>query len=80
MKEEKEMIKILGIVGPSGCGKDTAAHFLQTSKPDKYNYVKLNTTRPQRDTDDNGYIFMSNQDFLNEILNGDMIFLSFQIK
>lgn len=71
MNEEK--IKILGFVGPSGCGKDTAAHFLQTSKPDRYNYVKLNTTRPQRDIGDDGYVFMSNQNFLNEILNGDML-------
>ena len=71
MSEEK--IKILGITGPSGCGKDTAARWLEESFPDKYKYVKLHTTRPQRNEEDNGYYFYSSEDFLAQVLNGNML-------
>lgn len=71
MSEEK--IKILGITGPSGCGKDTAARWLADNFPNKYKFVKLHTTRPQRNEEDNGYYFYSSQDFLEQVLNGNML-------
>ena len=67
------MYKILGFVGPSGSGKDTAARYLAEKYPDMYHYVKLCTTRPQRDKDDDGYIFLEPQKFLEQILNGEMV-------
>ena len=67
------MYKIIGFVGPSGCGKDTAARYLANKYPDKYHYVKLCTTRFQRNKDDNGYIFLPPQQFLNQVLDGRML-------
>ncbi len=67
------MYKILGIVGPSGCGKDTAARYLSEYEPNKYHYVILSTTRPQRNSEDNGYNFLSSEDFLAQVLNGNML-------
>ena len=71
MKEEK--IKILGFVGPSGCGKDTAAHWLDDNYPNIYHYVKLYTTRPKRDNKDDGYKFVRSDEFLKQVLNGQML-------
>lgn len=71
MKEEK--IKILGFVGPSGCGKDTAARYLENYIPEIYHYVKLCTTRPQRSEKDNGYIFLDSNEFLAQVLDGRML-------
>jgi guanylate kinase len=71
MNEEK--IKILGFVGPSGCGKDTAARILSEHSSNKYHYVKLCTTRPQRNEEDNGYFFLTPEEFLQQILNGRML-------
>ena len=68
-----EKIKILGITGPSGCGKDTAARWLAETYPTKYQYIKLHTTRPQRNKEDDGYIFCEPGDFLKQVLNGDML-------
>ena len=67
------MYKILGIVGPSGCGKDTAARYLSEYNSNKYHYVILSTTRPQRNSKDNGYNFLSSEDFLKQVLNGNML-------
>lgn len=71
MKEEK--IKILGFVGPSGCGKDAAARYLSEKFPNKYHYVALCTTRPKRNEEDNGYIFLDSNEFLAQVLNGRML-------
>jgi guanylate kinase len=71
MNEEK--IKILGFVGPSGCGKDTAARYLENYIPEIYHYVKLCTTRPQRNEEDNGYIFLDSNEFLAQVLDGRML-------
>ena len=71
MSEEK--IKILGITGPSGCGKDTAALYIAKQDPVKYNYVKLSTTRPRRYTAESGYDFLTNEEFLEKVLDGTML-------
>lgn len=71
MSEEK--IKILGITGPSGCGKDTAALHLAKSDPLMYNYVKLSTTRPRRYTAESSYDFLTGEEFLNKVLDGTML-------
>lgn len=71
MSEEK--IKILGITGPSGCGKDTAALYLAKHDPLKYNYVKLSTTRPHRYTAESDYEFLTGEEFLEKILDGSML-------
>ena len=70
---EQEPIKILGITGPSGCGKDTAARWLAEQYPSKFQYIKLHTTRPQRNEEDDGYIFCDPGDFLKQVLNGNML-------
>lgn len=67
------MYKILGIIGPSGCGKDVAALYLAKQYPLKYNYVKLTTTRPQRKNKEDQYEFLDNEDFLAKILDGSML-------
>ena len=71
MNEEK--FKILGIVGPSGCGKDTAARYLADKYPKDCHYVKLHTTRPRRNEADNGYYFVKPIEFLNSVLDGTML-------
>ena len=73
MSEEKSQLRILGFTGPSGCGKDTAARYLAEMHPSKFNYVKLYTTRPQRDKNDDGYIFVSASEFLKQVMNGNML-------
>lgn len=62
--------KIIGLVGPSGCGKDTAAAYL---KEKGYHYAKLCTTRPKRNEKDNGYFFLDPSEFLTQVLNGKML-------
>ena len=62
--------KVIGLVGPSGCGKDSAAAFLETKG---YHYVKLCTTRPKRNENDNGYFFLTPSEFLEQVLNGKML-------
>ena len=71
MNEEK--FKILGIVGPSGCGKDSAAHYLADKYPKFCHYIKLHTTRPRRNEADNGYYFVKPIEFLNSVLDGTML-------
>lgn len=66
-------IRILGFTGPSGCGKDTAARHLADTYPNLYHFVKLHTTRPQRDEKDDGYNFVKPGEFLDDILNGNML-------
>lgn len=65
------MYRILGFVGPSGCGKDTAAFHM--GKRRGYHYVTLCTTRPKRNEADNGYHFLTDEEFLQQVLNGDML-------
>lgn len=66
------MYKILGFVGPSGCGKDTAAQYIGKKKG--FHLVTLCTTRPKRDTEKGDeYHFFESDMFLAEVLNGNMI-------
>lgn len=66
------MYEVLGFVGPSGCGKDTAAHYV--SGLPGFHLVTPCTTRPKRDTEKGDeYHFLDPDVFLAEILNGDML-------
>ena len=65
------MFKIFGITGPSGCGKDTAALYLANKF--NANYVKLCTTRPKRNDEDNGYHFVSDNEFIDMVMDGTML-------
>lgn len=71
MKEEK--IRILGFVGPSGCGKDAITRWLADANPNKYHYCKLCTTRPQRNEEDNGYYFLEVSEYAAKVLDGTML-------
>jgi guanylate kinase len=74
-----EKIRILGITGPSGCGKDTAARFIKNLYPGTFHYVTLCTTRPPRDKDENGYHFLLPNEFLQQVINIIFVILVFQI-
>lgn len=65
------MYKILGFVGPSGCGKDTAASYLGERKD--YHYTTLCTTRPKRNEKDNGYHFLTLEEYAKKVLDGTML-------
>lgn len=68
------MYNILGLVGPSGCGKDTAANYLAMTDATKFHFVRLCTTRPKRDTETGKeYFFLDNTEFLKKVLNGTML-------
>lgn len=53
----------LVIAGPSGVGKDFLINSLITEHPDKFYKVDQVTTRKKRDASDNGYIFLSMEDY-----------------
>jgi guanylate kinase len=66
------MYRILGFVGPSGCGKDTATQYIGNTEG--FHVVTLCTTRPKRDTEKgNEYHFLDPSAFLTKVLNGDML-------
>lgn len=66
------MYNILGFVGPSGCGKDTAARYIGSKEG--FHLVTLCTTRPKRDTEKGDeYYFFDPDIFLAEVLNGNML-------
>ena len=65
--------KVIGIVGPSGCGKDTAANYLGNKK--KYNLVKLCTTRPKRDTEKGDeYNFLTSVEFYVSYMDRSIVY------
>ena len=63
-------IKVIGIVGPSGSGKDTVAQSLMAYYPDKFHNIVTTTTRPKRSYEINGvdYHFVSQEDFFKQEL------------
>lgn len=66
------MYRILGFVGPSGCGKDTAARYIGDLPG--FHLVTLCTTRPKRDTETGKeYHFMEPDEFLTKLLNGNLL-------
>jgi len=67
-------IKILTLFGESGSGKDTLAKILVNSSND-INEIISCTTRPKRDYEIDGkdYHFISNEEFAQKVLSGDML-------
>ena len=54
------MYKIIAILGPSGCGKDTLVRELFREPGQDYNKIILSTTRPMRENEDmNTYHFLA---------------------
>lgn len=54
------MDKIICLIGESGSGKSTIAKYLES---DGYNYIKSYTTRPKRNAEEEGHIFVEESFF-----------------
>lgn len=69
---------IVAICGKSGSGKDTLLKNLISMNPEWYPIVSC-TTRPKRDNEVDGqdYHFLSNEEFAEKVLNGDMLEATF---
>lgn len=69
---------IVAICGKSGSGKDTIAKHLTKMNPTWHNIVSC-TTRPIRDNEIDGvdYHFLTNEEFAEKVLNGDMLEATF---
>ena len=72
------MYKILGIVGPSGSGKDYMASYITSLYPDVFHEVVLDTTRPPRENEKDGvdYYFTTPPEFYNDLMTGRIISVS----
>lgn len=68
-----EKFKVVALFGPSGCGKDTIKKSIVQST--WWHGIVPSTTRPKRQGEQNGkeYFFLTNEDFAEEVLNGNMI-------
>lgn len=68
---------IVCLVGKSAAGKDSIAYLL--SQQQGWNNVVSCTTRPKRDYEIEGknYHFLTNEEFAQKVLNGDMIEATF---
>ena len=67
---------IIAIMGKAGSGKDTLCRALLEEPEFKYAKPIIScTTRPIRDNEKNGvdYHFLTNEEFTNQVLSGDMI-------
>lgn len=73
MRDTQKKYKIIGLIGPSGCGKDTIKKSIL--KNTNYQGVITATTRPKREKEKDGidYLFLSEEDFTKAVLNGDML-------
>lgn len=68
-------IKIVALMGEAGSGKDTILHRIMEKYPSYFNEIISCTTRPPRQGEKEGvnYHFLSVEDFIRKILNGDML-------
>lgn len=68
-------MKILALMGEAGSGKDTILHRIMEKYPSYFNEIISCTTRPPRQGEKEGvnYHFLSVEDFIRKILNGDML-------
>lgn len=67
-------IKIVALFGKSGSGKDTVKKLLLNQMNNTHNIIS-NTTRPQRDYEENGrdYFFIDVAEFTKKLLKGDIL-------
>lgn len=67
-------IKIVALFGKSGSGKDTIKKLLLNQMNNTHNIIS-NTTRPQRDYEENGrdYFFIDVAEFTKKLLKGDIL-------
>lgn len=68
-------MKIVALMGEAGSGKDTILHRIMKKYPSYFNEIISCTTRPPRQGEKEGvnYHFLSVEDFIRKILNGDML-------
>lgn len=68
-------MKIVVLMGEAGSGKDTILHRIMEKYPSYFNEIISCTTRPPRQGEKEGvnYHFLSVEDFIRKILNGDML-------
>lgn len=68
-------MKIVALMGEAGSGKDTILHRIMEKYPSYFNEIISCTTRPPRRGEKEGvnYHFLSVEDFIRKILNGDML-------
>lgn len=62
-------VKIIAVIGPSASGKDRIVREVVKRSP-SLRTIKMYTTRPQRDTNDTVYEFVSKDEFLNLVSLG----------
>ena len=68
-------MKMVALMGEAGSGKDTILHRIMEKYPSYFNEIISCTTRPPRQGEKEGvnYHFLSVEDFIRKILNGDML-------
>lgn len=68
-------MKIVALMGEAGSGKDTILHRIMEKYPSYFNEIISCTTRSPRQGEKEGvnYHFLSVEDFIRKILNGDML-------
>ena len=68
-------MKIVALMGEAGSGKDTILHRIMEKYPSYFNEIISCTTRPPRQGEKEGvnYHYLSVEDFIRKILNGDML-------
>ena len=68
-------MKIVALMGEAGSGKDTILHRIMEKYPSYFNEIISCTTRAPRQGEKEGvnYHFLSVEDFIRKILNGDML-------
>lgn len=80
MNEDKKILRkyrVLGIVGPSGSGKDAAARHLTYNYPLDFHSPTMYTTRPRRDENEN-YYFLTDEEFALKLFDVNDVLLTAQ--